>query len=371
MDLIGGTARAGPFLLQNRRLPGPFWDEKYIGKGLKNQMRIGRTFHTIDTHTGGEPTRNVVGGIPNIPGKTMKDRMVYMMEHEDGIRQLLTYEPRGNDVMSGTVITPPCSPEADVGVLYFEVGGWMPMCGHDTIGVCTALVESGMVKVTEPVTEITLDTPAGLIRVKVEVKDGSAKSVTFVNAPAFIMAKDAALHTEKYGDLKLDVAYGGNIYAILPAASVGLTIAPEHAAEIIRTGNELKKLINEQIPVQHPELPFENHVTHVEFYMPSPKEEGATRNAVVIPPGAIDRSPCGTGTSAKLAVLAGHGKIQPGESFVHESIIGSRFVCKYVGDAEVAGIPAVIPQVTGSAWVTGIHTYMLDPEDPFPMGFQL
>ena len=158
-------------------------------------MKIRRTFHTIDTHTGGEPTRNVVGGIPVIPGSTMEEKMMYMREHCDWIRELLTYEPRGNDVMSGTIITTPCREDADVGVLYFEVGDWMPMCGHDTIGVGTALVESGMVKVTEPYTYVNLDTPAGLVRLKIQVKDCKAQNVTFINAPAFVLKKDCLLYT--------------------------------------------------------------------------------------------------------------------------------------------------------------------------------
>lgn len=337
-------------------------------------MRIRRTFHTIDTHTGGEPTRTVVGGMPVIPGATMKDKMLYMMGEGDWLRQLLVFEPRGNEVMSGTLITPPCRPDADLGVLYFEVGGWMPMCGHDTIGVATALVESGMVPVTEPVTEIALDTAAGLVRVSVDVEEGIAKRVTFINAPAFMLAENAVVKTGEWGDISLDIAYGGNIYAILPAASLGLDIKPENASEIVAKGNRLKKAINTQIPVAHPQLPFMNQVTHVEFFQNAEtKEDGLhrVRNAVVIPPGAIDRSPCGTGTSAKLAVLAAKGHIKPGGAFIHESIIGSEFVCRYVTDTTVAGKPAVVPQVTGSAWVTGIHTFMLDPEDPFPRGFEL
>lgn len=334
-------------------------------------MRICRTFHTIDTHTQGEPTRNVVGGVPAIPGATMKDKMVYMMENGDWIRRLLCDEPRGNDVMSGTIVTSPCRPEADVGVLYFEVGGWMPMCGHDTIGVATALVESGMVKATEPVTHITLDTPAGLIRLEVRVEGAAALSVSFVNAPAFVMAGDASVHSGTFGDLRLNIAYGGNIYAILPAASVGLAIAPENASRLIAAGNALKEEINAQLQVRHPELPFEDHVTHVEFYQPVTGGNNLIRNAVIIPPGAIDRSPCGTGTAAKCAVLAAQGLLRKGESFTHESIIGSRFICQYVDDAQVCGIPAVVPRVTGRAWVTGIHTYMLAPDDPFPEGFCL
>ena len=277
-------------------------------------MKIRKTFHTIDTHTCGEPTRNVIGGIPNIPGKTMQEKLEYMSTEGDWLRKLLTFEPRGNEVMSGTLIMEPCNPEADFGVLYFEVGGWMPMCGHDTIGVGTALVEAGMVDVQEPYTYVTLDTAAGLVKLQIEVRDCSAVNVTFVNAPAFVMVRDAEITTSKYGTVKADIAYGGNIYAILPAASVGLHINPQSSSLLIQAGNYLKQRINEQIAVQHPTIPFEHHVTHVEFYEPTDQEDGAIKNAVIIPPGAIDRSPCGTGTSAKLSVLAAKGEIKKGES---------------------------------------------------------
>lgn len=334
-------------------------------------MKIRKSFHTIDTHTCGEPTRNVIGGAPPIPGKSMEEKMEYMAGKGDWIRKLLTFEPRGNEVMSGTIITEPCREEADFGVLYFEVGGWMPMCGHDTIGVGTALVEAGMVEVKEPYTYVTLDTAAGLVKLKIEVKNCSAVNVTFVNAPAFVLAQDAVVETERYGKIHMDIAYGGNIYAIIPAEQVGLPIDPEHASELVKAGNYLKKEINRTIPVQHPTLAFENHVTHIEFYEPSGQPDGAVRNAVIIPPGAVDRSPCGTGTSAKLAVLAAKGQIKKGGSFIHQSIIGAQFLCKYLDDAEVAGRPAVVPEVTGRAWVTGIHTFLLDPDDIFQEGYQL
>lgn len=334
-------------------------------------MKIRRTFHTIDTHTGGEPTRNVVGGIPNVPGSTMKDKMLYMREHADWIRQTLTYEPRGNEVMSGTVITPPCDPSADVGVLFFEVGGWMPMCGHDTIGVATALVESGMVDVEEPVTSLTLDTAAGLVRLTIQVTDGRAKSVSFENAPSLVLKQDVVLHVPEYGEITLDIAYGGNIYAILPASSVGLTLLPENNQSIISAGKRIKALLNSEISAVHPELSFMDHVTHVEFSEESSEPGHVVRNAVVIPPGAIDRSPCGTGTSAKMAVLYAKGLLGVGERFVHESIIGSRFTCRIVGTSTVAGHPAVIPEITGRAFVTGIHTFVIDPDDPMPYGFLL
>lgn len=334
-------------------------------------MRFRRIIQTIDTHTGGEPTRNVVGGIPVVPGNTMQEKMLYMRAQHDWLRQLLCFEPRGNDVMSGTIITAPCNPEADVGVLYFEVGGWMPMCGHDTIGVATALVEGGLIPVTEPVTRAALDTPAGLVRLEIEVKDGAATQVTFTNAPAFVMALDQTVRTEAFGDIRMDIAYGGNIYAILPAAAAGLRIDPAQAFRIVQAGNALLPAINAQVSVCHPELPFENEITHIEFYEPGEHPGDPVRNAVVIPPGAIDRSPCGTGTSAKCAVLAAKGLLKKGTSFTHESIVGSRFACCYADDAAVCGIPAVVPRVSGRAWVTGIHSFVLDPDDPFQAGFQL
>ena len=334
-------------------------------------MKIRRTFHTIDTHTGGEPTRNVVGGIPVIPGGTMEEKMLYMRENCDWIRELLTYEPRVNDVMSGTIITEPCREDADVGVLYFEVGDWMPMCGHDTIGVGTALVEAGMVEVTEPYTYVNLDTPAGLVRLKIQVKDCKAQNVTFINAPAFVLKKDVKVKSRHYGELVMDIAYGGNIYAILPASSVGLSISPRNSSALIEAGNLVKEEVNSQVEICHPLIPFENKVTHIEFYEPAAAPSEPVKNAVVIPPGAIDRSPCGTGTSAKLSVLALKGEIKKGEAFVHESIIGSRFTCRYLEDAQVGDYPAVVPEVTGKAWVTGIHTFMLDDDDPFTRGFQL
>lgn len=334
-------------------------------------MKFSKVYQTIDTHTGGNPTRTIVGGLPPIPGATMRDKMAYMIENHDELRRFLVYEPRGNEVMSGAVLTEPCDPAADIGVLFFEVGFWMPMCGHDTIGVGTVLVEAGIVPVTEPVTKITLDTAAGLVELDVHVEDGSAIQVSFVNAPAFVMALDAVIETKEFGTLTLDIAYGGNAYAILPATAVGLEICPETSRELIHAGNIIKDNVNAQISIQHPEFPFINHVTHIEFYGPPKHARATVQNAVVVPPGAIDRSPCGTGTSAKLAVLSAKGELSEGQLFYHESIISSLFECEIVDRTEVAGIPAVIPRVAGSAFVTGMHSFVLDPEDPFPEGFQL
>ncbi|ATW27698.1 proline racemase family protein [Candidatus Formimonas warabiya] len=334
-------------------------------------MRIWRTFQTIDTHTGGEPTRTVVGGVPVIPGATMQEKFIYMQTHNDWMRKVLSLEPRGNEVMSGAFLTPPCTPGTDIGVIYYETGGWLPMCGHDTIGVATALVETGMVEVKEPFTDIVLDTPGGIVKVRVKVENQRAKSVTFLNAPAFVIGRDYCVDTPEFGRVVFDVAYGGNMYAILSAAALGLELVPERSKEIVAKGVLLRKYINEQIQVRHPLLPFVDKVTHIEFSAPSATPGVSARNAVIITSAAIDRSPCGTGTSAKMALLHAKGELKVNETFVHESLIGSIFTCRIIEETEIAGMPAIVPEISGRAFITGMSTFMMDPEDPLAEGFEL
>ncbi len=334
-------------------------------------MKIRRVFHTIDTHTVGQPTRTLVSGLPPIPGKTMEEKLLYAKENLDQIRTLLMCEPRGSNIMSGTILTEPCTPGTDIGVLYLEVGGWMPMCGHDTIGVGTALVEAGLVPVEEPYTHVKLDTAAGVVSLKIKVEDGRAESVTFTNAPAFMVLEGGIVETKEFGRVQTDICYGGNFYAIIPAADIGLELAPENYRALITAGNLLKEAINEQLPVVHPEKPFIDKVTHVEFVGPPKNPQAYGQNAVIFPPGDIDRSPCGTGTSARCAQLIRQGKLEQEEVFVQESFIGSLFSCRAVGETVVGGIPAIIPEVTGSAYLMGMSTFFLDDTDPFPEGFQL
>ena len=330
-----------------------------------------KVFSTIETHTLGQPTRNIVGGFPHVPGSTMAEKFIYMKENEDWFRKLLSYEPRGNDYMSCTLITEPCLPEADVGVLYFETSGWLPMCGHDTMGVAVALIETGMVDVTEPVTVIRLDTAAGLITVEAKVANGVVQEVSFTNAPAFVLRQDLTVETRDFGFLTMDVSWGGNLYAILPADSVGIPICPQNGARLVEAAQSIAADINRQVDFRHPDLQFVEQVTHVEFYG-EPRTVGADiQNCVVALPKTVDRSPCGTGTSAKSAVLYNKGRLKVGESFVHESIIGSLFRCEIVDTATVAGFPAVVPRVTGNACIQGFATWILDPKDTFPEGFLL
>ena len=334
-------------------------------------MIIRRSFSTIDTHTVGQPTRNVIGGLPPIPGKTMSEKMLYMQDNMDWIRKLLMFEPRGSQIMSGTFIMDPCLPEADFGIIYMEVGGFLNMCGHDTVGVCTALIESGMIEPKEPITQINLDTPAGLVAVDVKVEKYSAKEVSFTNVPSFLFANEIKVDVPGFGKISVDISYGGLFYGIIKAKDVGLDISPKNSTEIIRVAHLCKKAINSQVKTYHPEKPYMNEVTHIEFSTESTHPNADIKNAVVFPPGAIDRSPCGTGTSAKAASLHMKGKLNIGETFVHESIIGSLFKCKVLAEAQVGDFKAIIPQVTGKAYVTGFHTFVLDPEDPFQEGFQI
>jgi len=334
-------------------------------------MRFKRMFTTVDTHTVGEPTRTIMGGIPYIPGNTVSEKMLYFKEKEDWIRKILMYEPRGNDVMSGVILTEPCTPGADLGVIFIEVGGYLPMCGHDTIGVSTALIETGIIEPVEPYTYITLDTPAGLVKVKVRVENNVAKEVTFTNVPAFVFAQDMEIDVPNLGAVKLDIAYGGNYYAIVQAGSLGLSVKPTEGQKLVAMGNIIKEAVNQQVKVYHPEKGFIDEVTHVEFSDDPTHPEATVKNAVVIPPGAIDRSPCGTGTSAKMATLYAKGKLRIDEKFVHESIIGTIFTCRILEETKVGSFTAIVPEVTGSAYVTGMHTFVIDPEDPIQEGIVL
>ena len=334
-------------------------------------MNAKKIFRTVETHTLGQPTRNIIGGFPHVPGSTMAEKFIYMKEHEDWFRTLMSYEPRGNDYMSCTLVTEPCTPGTDVGVLYFETSGWLPMCGHDTIGLSVALIETGMVTVTEPITTINLDTAAGVIKIEAKVENGSVKEVSFANAPAFVLRENLTVETKDYGKLTMDVAWGGNLYAIMPAESIGITIDPKNTAEIIHAAQSIACDINRQVDFHHPDLPFVYEVTHVEFYGPPKNPRADIQNTVVALPKTVDRSPCGTGTSAKSAVLYQQGMLRVGESFVHESIIGSCFRCVIVEETEFAGFKAVVPKVTGNAHIQGFATWILDPDDPFPKGFLL
>lgn len=334
-------------------------------------MKARQLFRTIETHTLGQPTRNVVGGFRHVPGSTMAEKFMYMKGHEDWFRKLLSYEPRGSEIMSGTLITEPCSPGTEVGVLYFESSGWLPMCGHDTMGVAVALIETGMVDVKEPITVINLDTAAGIVTVEAKVTNGVVEEVSFVNAPALVLKRDVTVNTVEFGKLTLDICWGGNVYAILEAERVRLALEPRNCSRLIEVAQSIAESINKQVEIHHPELSFVDRVTHVEFAGPPQNHEANIRNCVVALPRVVDRSPCGTGTCAKAALLFDDGKLKVGDSFVHESIIGSMFKCEIIEETTVGGVTAIRPKITGNAFVIGFATWILDPKDPFPEGFVL
>ena len=334
-------------------------------------MKFKSFFSTIDSHTGGQPTRTIIGGIPPIPGESISQKMLYLQKNMDWIRRSLMFEPRGHSIMSGAILVEPIDKRADYGVIFIETGGYLPMCGHDTIGVCTALVESGMVEVTEPETIITLETPAGLTQARVEVRDCTAVSVSLKNIPSFVMAADTEVDVPGFGKIVMDVAYGGNPYIIVPASAFDLQLKPETASQIIDLGRLIRTSLNSQIKIQHPEKPFIDCCTHVQFYSEPSSQNAHAKNAVFFANSGIDRSPCGTGTSARLALLHAQGKLAVNEEFIHESIIGSIFKARILEKTKVGEFEAVIPEITGSAHIIGFNHLVIDPEDPHKFGYLL
>ncbi|MDL4776500.1 MULTISPECIES: proline racemase family protein [Thermomonosporaceae] len=333
-------------------------------------MRSVRTLSAVDSHTEGMPTRVVTGGVPPIPGATMADRRRFAVDNLDGLRRFLMDEPRGHPAMSGALLQPPSREDADWGVVYIEVSGFLPMCGHGTIGVATVLVETGMVEVTEPETIVRLDTPAGLVEARVAVRDGRAEHVTLRNVPSFAAELGAAVTVPGLGEVGYDMAYGGNFYAIVDLASIGLPFDRARKDDILRAGLDIMAAVNEQNRPVHPGDPLIGGCKHVQFLAPG-SDARRSRNAMAIHPGWFDRSPCGTGTSARMAQLHARGELPLGAEFVNESFIGTRFTGRLVGTAEAGGRPAVVPEFSGRAWITGTANYMLDPADPFPEGFVL
>ncbi|MFD3943296.1 proline racemase family protein [Streptomyces sp. NPDC058579] len=331
-------------------------------------MRTRHVFHAVDSHTEGMPTRVVTGGVGVIPGSTMAERRLHFIEHMDHVRTLLMYEPRGHAAMSGAILQPPTRPDADFGVLFIEVSGLLPMCGHGTIGVATVLVETGMVPVSEPVTTVRLDTPAGLVRAEVRVEDGVAKAVSLTNVPAYCAALDREVKVPGFGVVPYDLAFGGNFYAFVELDALGLPFDRERKDDLLKAGLAIMEAINSTDRPTHPLHPEIAGVKHVHLTAPG-SDARHSRHAMAIHPGWFDRSPCGTGTSARMAQLHARGQLPLHQDFVNESFIGTRFTGRLIEETEVGGVPAVVPVITGRAWITGTAQYFLDPDDPFPGGF--
>ena len=334
-------------------------------------MKLIKSVHTVDTHTEGESTRVVVGGIPKITGHTMPEKKEWLEKHLDYLRTALMLEPRGHNDMFGAILTEPTVEEADYGIIFMDGGGYLNMCGHGTIGAMTVAVETGMVEVTEPITKIVQEAPAGLIRGEVLVEKAKAKTVSFQNVPSFLYKRDCALELPGYGKIKFDISFGGSFFAIVKAEQVGLSLVPENAEKLKELGIALREIINKEIPVQHPSLPHIHTVDLVEWWSETETKGATLRNCVVFGQGQVDRSPCGTGTSAKMATLFAKGELKIGEEFYYESILGTIFKGEILGTTKVGEYEAVIPRISGSAYITAFNHFVIEEEDPLKYGFVL
>ena len=334
-------------------------------------MKLIKSVHTVDTHTEGESTRVVVGGIPKITGHTMPEKKEWLEKNLDYLRTALMLEPRGHNDMFGAILTEPTVEEADYGIIFMDGGGYLNMCGHGTIGAMTVAVETGMVEVTEPITKIVQEAPAGLIRGEVLVEKAKAKTVSFQNVPSFLYKRDCALELPGYGKIKFDISFGGSFFAIVKAEQVGLSLVPENAEKLKELGIALREIINKEIPVQHPSLPHIHTVDLVEWWSETETKGATLRNCVVFGQGQVDRSPCGTGTSAKMATLFAKGELKIGESFYYESILGTIFKGEILGTTKVGEYEAVIPRISGSAYITAFNHFVIEEEDPLKYGFVL
>lgn len=327
-----------------------------------------KTFLVVDSHTMGEPTRIILSGFPSLVGGTMMERKEYVSRHYDHYRTALMLEPRGHKDMFGALVTEPVHPEADLGVIFMENSGYLNMCGHGSIGTATVAVETGLVSVREPYTDLTLDAPAGLVHARVLVENGRAREVTLTNVPAFLYQENLTVPVPGYGEVRCDIAFGGSFFALVDATKVGLPIDKDHLPNLTTLGMRLMAAINAAVPVHHPVLNIHG-VDLVEFFSPTQNPRANMKNVVVFGDCQIDRSPCGTGTSAKLACLYRKGLIGLGQSFTYESITGTLFRGEVTGETTVGGFPAIIPEVTGSAYITGVNQLILNSDDPEKYGF--
>ncbi|HBG0307011.1 TPA: proline racemase [Clostridioides difficile] len=334
-------------------------------------MKFSRSIQAIDSHTAGEATRIVVGGIPNIKGNSMPEKKEYLEENLDYLRTAIMLEPRGHNDMFGSVMTQPCCPDADFGIIFMDGGGYLNMCGHGTIGAMTAAIETGVVPAVEPVTHVVMEAPAGIIRGDVTVVDGKAKEVSFLNVPAFLYKEGVEVDLPGVGTVKFDISFGGSFFAIIHASQLGLKIEPQNAGKLTELAMKLRDIINEKIEIKHPTLAHIKTVDLVEIYDEPTHPEATYKNVVIFGQGQVDRSPCGTGTSAKLATLHAKGELKVGEKFVYESILGTLFKGEIVEETKVADFNAVVPKITGSAYITGFNHFVIDEEDPLKHGFIL
>ncbi|MET3600753.1 4-hydroxyproline epimerase [Martelella mangrovi] len=327
------------------------------------------TFFCIDGHTAGNPVRLVAGGAPLLAGASMSERRQDFLKRFDWIRTGLCFEPRGHDMMSGGFLYPPTRDDTDAGILYIETSGCLPMCGHGTIGIVTFALENGLIRPKTP-GHLKLEVPAGLIAIDYRQEGKRVTAVKITNVPAYLAATGIEIDVPDFGPLTLDVAYGGNYYAIIEPQGAYEGLDALGAARIIDLSNTVRALVREKFTPVHPLDPTIAGVSHV-MWTDAPKHGGDGRNAVFYGDKAIDRSPCGTGTSARMAHLAAKGRLKPGDSFVHESYIGTTFTGRVEEPARLGDHDAIIPSIEGSAIATGFNTIFIDDDDPLWQGFQV
>lgn len=348
-------------------------------------MRSIRTVSVVGCHAEGEVGDVIIGGVLDVPGKTMYDKLTHFLTKDDSLRQLLLNEPRGRSSMNTNLVLPPCDPEADVGLLIMESEEYAHMSGSNVICTATVLLETGMVPMKEPETKLALDTAAGLVRVTAQCEGGKCKSVSFDNVPAFVDKLDLEVDVPGLGNVKVDVAWGGMWYALVDAASVGLEINNSQGPRLVELGERIKRAVQAQYTPIHPDNPGIRGVTnivisnpHEEYTSPDGSKGKTAVNTVVVSPGRFDRSPCGTGTCARMAVMHARGQLAVDETFRHRSIIGTEFVTRIRGTTQLGGgggdsrsYNAILPTISGRAWITSYKQVVLDPTDPFPQGFRV
>ena len=346
-------------------------------------MTISNVIHAVDLHACGEPGRVIVGGVLDVPGETMFEKMQYFEQKADSLRLRMLREPRGYPAANCNLILPSNNPEAAAGFIIMEQTEYPGMSGTNTICVVTTLIETGMVEVNEPFTEFNLDTPAGLISIKAEVRNGKAINVTFENVPAFSVYSNKSIYVPEIGEVKVDVAYGGMFYVILDSEELGLKLTPDNGGKIVRNAEMVKAIASEKLPVVHPENKDISGITIAVVSGPPDNPDATLKNAVVVSTGkldwdrpetwkgVIDRSPCGTGTCAKMASLFEKNKLDLETDFIHEGILGTTFTGRLVKKTKVGNYDAVVPTITGRAWITGFAQYVLDDSDPFPEGYTI